>query len=340
MNAENFSHYIEDASLLYQMNYEELKQLLLQYPFNANLRYLLLQKSEQENHPDFERNLRSTAISSPDRAHLFQYINGTMQPAELEERLELKSLQELDLDTNALVFEQVETETEAVVFSTPQPLRFDLDSTFEEEDQPLPKDQPVKQEQGILPENEDAIRTPLDKSDLGFVVEEEVQTPSPTIEEKESLEDDVPVIEPIVEAEEPIVEEREMENDNKEIRTPLDKSDLGFSASEPIKATAEVGNTEKLMPTPRHALAGWGNRYQVPKICDKDRYDPRALRIVRQSVEDSEEIATETLANLLVRQGRFQRAIEVYERLSLLFPEKSHFFAVRIEEIHAQKNVQ
>jgi tetratricopeptide (TPR) repeat protein len=44
-------------------------------------------------------------------------------------------------------------------------------------------------------------------------------------------------------------------------------------------------------------------------------------------------VASETLAHLLERQERHDKAIEVYERLILLNPEKSAFFAKKIEEL-------
>ncbi|MEM1328231.1 MAG: hypothetical protein AAGI23_19915 [Bacteroidota bacterium] len=316
MNAENFSQYIEDSSLLYQMNYHELKQLLLQYPFNANLRYLLLQKSHQENHEDFERNLRSAAIGSPDRAQLYRYIHTKGEAIAPEERLELKSLQELDLDQSTVIFEP--NAQENITFSPPA---FSIEVASAEEETPI-HDEPIHEEQGILPQREDEIRTPLDKSDLGFVIEEEKEQTQDEVEE-------TPV------SDTPPSAER--------IRTPLDKADLNINQNDTTTDNTElyldsqkVEPTTQEQPTPRHQLHGWRKRYQSPKLFDRNRYDPNALRIVHQSVEESEEIVTETLAELLVSQGRFQRAIEVYERLSLLFPEKSRFFAAQIEELRAK----
>ena len=56
-------------------------------------------------------------------------------------------------------------------------------------------------------------------------------------------------------------------------------------------------------------------------------------RIARNSLVAHDETASETLAGLLVRQGQYQNAIRMYQRLILLYPEKKPIFADLIQEL-------
>ena len=64
-------------------------------------------------------------------------------------------------------------------------------------------------------------------------------------------------------------------------------------------------------------------------------------RVVEQTIQtiaahsiEGKEVVTETMAEVLAKQGMPERARLVYEKLSLLNPEKRAYFAAKIEQLN------
>jgi predicted Zn-dependent protease len=59
-------------------------------------------------------------------------------------------------------------------------------------------------------------------------------------------------------------------------------------------------------------------------------------KLIQTSSEASNQsvnVLTEAMAEVLVKQGKSEKAIEMYQKLSLLNPSKSAYFAAKIESI-------
>ncbi len=66
---------------------------------------------------------------------------------------------------------------------------------------------------------------------------------------------------------------------------------------------------------------------------DKNKSYEKEEKWADSSIKDSSGMVTETLAKIYEGQGKIKKAIQVYEKLNLNFPEKGDYFATRINEL-------
>lgn len=108
---------------------------------------------------------------------------------------------------------------------------------------------------------------------------------------------------------------------------------IDYFASQGIKLDAEPRADDKFGQQLK-SFTSWlkqMKRLPAAEIAAKEP-DPIIEEIAAQSIMEKDTI-TEPMVEVLLKQGRKTQAIVVLEKLRLLYPEKSHYFATRIEEI-------
>ncbi|MCH8555419.1 MAG: hypothetical protein LAT76_09690 [Schleiferiaceae bacterium] len=124
------------------------------------------------------------------------------------------------------------------------------------------------------------------------------------------------------------------------IETDTDEELVGHSFEEWL-ALAERGLQQEKSPS---SVVEKINRIDafIEKVADlkpsKEEFNKKGLNVAALTLRGEESYMTETLANIYVQQKHYEKAIGAFEILALKYPEKSSFFADRIEEVIQLKN--
>lgn len=283
------------------MNYEK------KYPF-FQTPYVIVAKALKElDHPKTDAFIKKAAIYSPDRAHLKKIITGE------------------------LVFDQVATKESQA-----------NKSESEEEKAAVPKADALQPaEAKITPPT---VEVPVEvqakaneiTKDQG-AVSAQASTDSPVFLrniEQNTSEKSAPSklgkTDQITELEKDLIEIRERKQRLAKMLNQQEDDIERDKSGKKKSSKSQVELIEKFIQ----------NEPQFSKQKGPDQ-DSEYLQedLATKKLKYQDEFATETLAALLFKQKKYERALDIYEKLSLKFPEKRTYFALQIQKIKESQHV-
>lgn len=185
MTAESLIYYLQNPQQLYDISYQEIENLVAQYPYCQNLRYLLVQKSKIEERKEYPKHLQLAATYSINRSLLHhQLFRNPIQISVTdnsvginEDYLELKELDKLeeDLEANFELEEEATlmAETNDTIINSVEPSPFD-NKVEPEKEIVFEVETPIIEED-ILPEAQSTPDTLIDRILNEFLPEDKVQ---------------------------------------------------------------------------------------------------------------------------------------------------------------------
>jgi hypothetical protein len=311
VNKERFNHLLGHLNDVTNEDIKSLNELRKKYPFFQTPYVIVAKALKDLNHPKTDAFVKKAAVYSPDRAHLKKIITGELVFEHEEEKVIEVSTVEIQ---EALVTEEapVVAQKEAPKIESPK-----VETLAE------PKDQV----EAVVEEKETQAPPTVTFQPTAVPNASEEQIPQkPTAPAPAKLAKSAQ----INELERDLIEIRERKQRlakllNQQEEKVEEKKNIGKKSSK-----SQVELIEKFIQ----------NEPQFGKQKDQG-LDSEYLQedLATKKLKYQDEFATETLAALLFKQKKYERALDIYEKLSLKFPEKRTYFALQIQKIKESQHV-
>lgn len=293
MNIQEFYNYIKHPDLLNETSLNELNEVLQRYPYFQAARMLYLKNLSQLNDDRYQAVLTQTSIYAPDRKTLYFLIHQS------EEKKE-----------NQIIVEKEESKSTIPPVETQKTLEVNTEQTTKNEILAENKEEYKPNTIEINKEQKTENKLSTNIADLVLNKINEIKQSKPCVQ---------------------------VEN--------IDKNEV-FETKEEEASTLTFD--EWLYYVSTHKTKIKQNEESLPEKSIIDQFLENSSNLsrikVEQGVENEDltehltppeelEIVSETLAQLYYKQGYFDKALKMYEKLILKYPEKSIYFASSIQEI-------
>lgn len=315
MNKREFIELLDQPIQFDSDKIESIQSLVQEYPYFQSSQLLLTKAFHSSENFNFEQQLRRTAAYAADRKVLHELLFS--ETAIAEENPELKVQDELveikasSVPENILENTKEEIELRGIVKETQS-----VNSNEQEKGNPISKID-------ILQEslNEDLLEQQILTSAINSSI---------LLEVSDNIDlDDLPIKVNKVEIDQiKYSEEVSINSFDESVSHSFTGWLSHFKDEEPEKP---IWESEKEVNRIKIIVS---EKNQLPS--KQEFYSP--AKMAKLSVQENDDLVTETLANIYADQGNFEKAIKSFKKLQLKYPEKKIYFAGRIKEIENQLN--
>lgn len=307
MNKERFNHLLGHLNDVTNEDIKSLNELRKKYPF-FQTPYVIVAKALKElDHPKTDAFIKKAAIYSPDRAHLKKIITGEL----VFDQVETKEIQSNTTESKQEKAEAPKSDavqpSEAIITPPTVEVKVEVQAKPNE----ITKDKETVLAQG-RPDASSSLKPNEQNTSQ--------KSPSSKLGKTDQ----------ITELEKDLIEIRERKQRLAKMLNQQEDDVEQTKSSKKKTSKSQVELIEKFIQNEP--------QFGKPKESGQDsEYLQEDLATKKLKYQD--EFATETLAALLFKQKKYERALDIYEKLSLKFPEKRTYFALQIQKIKESQHV-
>jgi hypothetical protein len=361
MNKSELHQLIEHPENIGKSQLHALKTIGADFPYYQGVQVLIAKGLANEKHYEFDKQLKKTALTVPDRSVLFRFIHQeelaatailvsgmaevitepiapvsveaineiviteqemTQEQAELMEEMLAEAILETPAVEATIEVEVIEEIPVASVPSETEPENIVIEVATTPEILPADSIPPPEKQPEPIPQREEAAEVHSFMEWLQL----SRQPATPASDSNLTKVEKQP---------EPVEQPKE--------KNPVVEQKVTLPPAAPVEE--EITTTESIQVQPEiKEVNPATNIGEFESILDKFiRENPRITRPkaeffnpvnkAKQSVEEDEYLVTETLANIYYKQGHLKKAIKAYEKLCLIYPHKMAYFADLIQKI-------
>lgn len=324
------------------VNADELAHLISEYPYFAPAQLAYAVKLKEDHHYKSDEQLQKTALyfSNPQWLE-YQFMNGNLTqinplneevhevatPVEpIAATVTSPAPEEPIIEKAAeLVPEKTEPVTET---ATHQESKFEIPTVETVKDMMYHIDHPVKQPVAISQTEQHTL--PATEEEKDDAIAPTLSAYSPETEDIQMQKLSSVLTNQIADFNKPVTEDTKLEFEKGPFYT------IDYFASQGIKFDPAKQPTDKLsqqLMTFTDWLKKMKNQSPNPQDLGTDPELENAIQGIANSSNEAREIITETMAEVFIKQGKLDKAVQLYIKLSFLDPEKSAYFAAKIQEL-------